>query len=1168
MLKAARVTYLGPLRWLWSGLLVAAVAFVAFGLLRTYEGNEAEDHFQKVALERLDRLDTSIRLALIDLIHLGVYYDTHDIPDRGKFQTIARGLLGDDSLTQALHWVPRVPDAQRARYVEAARRDADADFDFTQRRPDGSMVSAERRPEYFPAYFVEPVLGNEAALGFDLISDANRRAVLEQAAASGEMLATGRIRLVQDKSGQYGFLAFRPVYAQGPLPQDVAQERGKLKGFVLGAFRIGNIAEFERKSADYEVQLHLFDEDALEGERRLYPSQANVDSPDALPAGYRSSRPLRVAGRAWRAVVTPIPGAFTPDRQASTLVLLLGLVIATLSAFNLRRKWLQNDIVSRLLDNRNSELDRERLRLQILMKTAGDGIHILNADSLLVDANPAFLAMLGLDESAIGRLRVSDWEVNRDRATVQDTMQGLIDAQSSTVFETKNRRIDGSLIDVEINARGVVIDGKHLFYCASRDITGRKRAEADVRKLSRAVEQSSASVVITDMAGNIEYVNRQFEMNTGYASAEVLGRNPRLLKSGCTLSATYSEMWGLLAAGEEWRGELCNRRKDGSLFWEHAVISALKDENGTVTHYVAVKDDITERRQIEAQLEMVNSKQIEERAKRSAELVIANTELVLQNEERGKRSAELVIANTELAFQNEERDKRSAELAIANTELAFQNEEKSKRAVELTFAREAAEAANTAKSRFLATMSHEIRTPMNGILGMAQVLLMPNISDAERLDYARTILGSGQRLLTLLNDILDLSKIEAGKVELESIAMEPGQVVGEAEGLFTEIARAKGLRIETDWSGAPGRYLGDPHRLRQILSNMVGNAVKFTEQGYVRIEAREVARDAEAAVLEFCVADTGVGIAQHEQALLFQPFSQADSSITRSYGGSGLGLSIVAGMVRLMGGEVGLQSEAGGGSRFWFRIRAGLLAADADSGEAKPSPGAGALAGAGAARFSGRVLVVEDNPENGKVISLLLHKLGLGTVLAQDGQQALDAIAQGEAADLILMDVHMPRMDGYAATAAIRRREQEAGLRRRPVIALTADAFDESRRRCLAVGMDDVLTKPIALDALKAALAKWLPAAAPSADALAAPAVEKPVDVLRVAALVAEILPLLARNEFDAIDRFRVLQEVLAGTHAAEEIKETGRLVAALRFDQALQRLRRMAAANAWEKTV
>jgi CheY-like chemotaxis protein len=454
---------------------------------------------------------------------------------------------------------------------------------------------------------------------------------------------------------------------------------------------------------------------------------------------------------------------------------------------------------------------------------------------------------------------------------------------------------------------------------------------------------------------------------------------------------------------------------------------------------------------------------------------------------------------------------------------------------------------------------------MNAILGMAQVLLMPNIAEAERLDYVRTILGSGQTLLTLLNDILDLSKIEAGKVDLESIAMEPGRVVGEAEGLFTEIARAKGLRIESDWSEAPGRYLGDPHRLRQMLSNLVGNAVKFTEQGYVRIEAREVAHDAEAAVLEFSVADTGIGIAQDEQALLFQPFSQTDGSITRNFGGSGLGLSIVASMARLMGGEAGVESEAGRGSRFWFRIRAGRSVADAHSGEAQPFPSAGA--GAVATRFSGRVLVVEDNPENRKVISILLHKLGLGTVIAEDGQQALEAIARGEAADLILMDVHMPRMDGYAATAAIRRQEQESGARRRPIVALTADAFQENRERCLAAGMDGVLTKPVAFDTLQDALAKWLPAAAPSAAALAAPAAAaKPVDVLRVAALVAEILPLLARNEFDAIERFRALQEILAGTHAAEEINETARLIAALRFDQAQQHLRRMAATYAWEK--
>ena len=244
--------------------------------------------------------------------------------------------------------------------------------------------------------------------------------------------------------------------------------------------------------------------------------------------------------------------------------------------------------------------------------------------------------------------------------------------------------------------------------------------------------------------------------------------------------------------------------------------------------------------------------------------------------------------------------------------------------VELQAAVVAAEAASVAKSRFLATMSHEIRTPMNGILGMAQVLLMPDVSESERLVYTRTILDSGQIMLTLLTDILDLSRIEAGKVELEVIAMDPQDVVSETRSLFAVNARSKGLALESGWSGPPRHYLSDPNRLRQMLSNLVGNAIKFTAQGQIRIEAREVELEGQTAVLEFSVADSGIGISEEQQSLLFQRFSQADSSITRNYGGSGLGLSIVAQLAALMGGGVGVESEAGRGARFWFRIRAEL----------------------------------------------------------------------------------------------------------------------------------------------------------------------------------------------------------------------------------------------------
>ncbi|HZX30453.1 MAG TPA: ATP-binding protein [Rhodocyclaceae bacterium] len=389
-------------------------------------------------------------------------------------------------------------------------------------------------------------------------------------------------------------------------------------------------------------------------------------------------------------------------------------------------------------------------------------------------------------------------------------------------------------------------------------------------------------------------------------------------------------------------------------------------------------------------------------------------------------------------------------------------------AEQLDLARQGAEAASTAKSRFLAAMSHEIRTPMNGILGMAQILLAPRMEDAERRDCAHTILSSGQSLLRLLNDILDLSKVEAGKLELRPTDFDPAQLIAEIASLFAEPVHEKGLAMDTAWSGpADCHYRADASRLRQMLTNFVNNAIKFTFHGSIRIEARELARRGDQALLEFAVADTGIGIPEDKRSLLFQPFSQVDGSDTRQFGGSGLGLSIVSNLARLMEGEVGVDSEEGKGSRFWFRVLAGVQPA----AEAQPTVPAADFAAGLAGR---RVLLVEDNGINRVVIKTMLEKQGMGVSSADDGQAALDLLAGGLRPDLILMDCQMPVMDGFEATVRIRGWEQALGLPRLPIVALTAGAFEDDRHRCLEAGMDDYLAKPVNLPELLSTLAKWL----------------------------------------------------------------------------------------------
>ena len=367
------------------------------------------------------------------------------------------------------------------------------------------------------------------------------------------------------------------------------------------------------------------------------------------------------------------------------------------------------------------------------------------------------------------------------------------------------------------------------------------------------------------------------------------------------------------------------------------------------------------------------------------------------------------------------------------------------------------------------------------------------------------------------------------------------------------------------WRGPARRYLGDPTRLRQMLSNLVSNAIKFTKQGAICIEAHEVTCAGQTATLEFAVRDSGIGIAKDKQGLLFQTFSQADSSTTRNYGGTGLGLSIVRTLAQAMGGQAGVESEAGVGSRFWFSVRLDLAPTMEPVALAHAPGSAEVDARVPATLLRGRVLVIEDNLVNQEVIQVLLNQIGLDVALADNGQQAIDALMGGARAQLILTDLQMPVIDGYTTAQRIRQWEAQTQQKRHPIIALSADAFAGVRARCLAAGMDDVLSKPVLLGALGAALAEWLPVAPVDAQSAPTQAVQRAVDPAAIIALVNEILPLLAHGKADAIGHFKALQELVAGSELAPQMAEVGLPLKEFHFDLTLDRLREMASKYEWK---
>lgn len=437
----------------------------------------------------------------------------------------------------------------------------------------------------------------------------------------------------------------------------------------------------------------------------------------------------------------------------------------------------------------------------------------------------------------------------------------------------------------------------------------------------------------------------------------------------------------------------------------------------------------------------------------------------------GRRVNKAMLSTLELRFHNESLVKFLSharnESEDINEELAEEIEHRKRAEKDLKIAKEMAEAASKTKSEFLANMSHEIRTPMNGVLGTLQLLKDTKLSDGQK-EYVSIAYNSGESLLAILNDILDFSKIEAGKLSLEFIPFNVKNLIKELVILLHGKAEERNVKLISDIDDSVAESLkGDPVRIRQILTNLMTNAIKFTENGIVKVKLSAIENNEASTRVKFEVIDEGIGIPEDAQRKLFNSFTQADGSTTRKYGGTGLGLAIVRQLVTMMHGRLGVKSKQGEGSCFWVELAFEIIDLKDNGQQLSAEPQS-------KGEIEGRVLLVEDNVINQTVAKKMLEKIGIDYELASNGQEAVDRLADGHNFKLILMDCQMPIMDGYEATAEIRKREKDAGSDRLKVIAMTANAMEGDKEQCLVAGMDDYIAKPVKLPDLKAMLYKWL----------------------------------------------------------------------------------------------
>jgi PAS domain S-box-containing protein len=688
-------------------------------------------------------------------------------------------------------------------------------------------------------------------------------------------------------------------------------------------------------------------------------------------------------------------------------------------------------MLSDVIERRTAE---ETLRLtQFAVDHAATTIFWIQPDGRFVYVNDAACSHLGYSRDELLAMRVSDIDPDYTLERWPDHWAELKE-KGSFVIESRHQRKDGTLVPVEISLSYLDFHGREYEFAFVCDITVRKLAEEKERWarefLDKMINAIADPIFVKDQDHRWVLANDAFCRFVGRSREELLGKSDYDFLPKAEADVFWRIDDRVFGEGVENENEEQLTDAAGNT---HVILTKkmpFHDAAGN-KRLVAVIRDITARKQAEEQL----------RAYASA------------------------IETTNLELETQKQELRAQELELEAGYRALQE------------AKARADAANVAKSEFLANMSHEIRTPMSAILGYADLLLDPDQSPRDRMDCVQTIRRNGQHLLAVINDILDISKIEAGRMTIEQIECSPARIVTDVASLMRQRAIDKSLAFDVEYVGPiPRTIRSDPTRLRQILANLIANAIKFTESGGVRLVVKLAdPADAPSPRLRFEVIDTGVGLTAEQQARLFQPFTQADTSTTRRFGGTGLGLAISQRLARMLNGEIAVQSAPNEGSSFLLTIRTGPLEGvelieNPHEALTEEAAAPEAEVRKAATRLNGRILLAEDGPDNQRLIAFHLRRAGADVTIAENGQVACEKAAGAEAArvpfDLILMDMQMPVLDGYAATAALRERGYTG-----PIIALTAHAMAAERNKCLEAGCDDFVSKPISSEKLIALVA-------------------------------------------------------------------------------------------------